>query len=642
MAYQERLLLFTNEAAVGIFNQEKCSISIALSANGEFIKLFTGKSSTVHLTRFCPSNAHDFVRKLLSFRNKYAKQPYLCDRFHKAVSSVFVNSKTMHWKRDKERSYTTSSGWKVYQHSDDQAAYAICPYNKRFCYISEGIYVQDAAVGLHRTSTSIAQHLALTHLTVIPMQSAPLYFQRNEEQSTDSSETSSHSYELDDQECEVPVPISIPIGASDSSSACKFFKEIEHEINILKSISRYPTTLAFALKVEEMDGEIFLCTDPGTFIRNLNYSDSQNFLLESESSLTVETWISKKKRKNINNDYGDGDDDDNFLSSSDLDLKDLKDLEGLEHSGFGCNADGPVLQLKGDYFTFFNSGMHGSSSVVLPPIVMHISLLDSLNSRRTRNDNDVIRSHDNIVSEFGRQNIGDDGDRNERKPVSNISTPLHVYRNTAVRLLAYREHLLDRERSLRMFRWEPSCLRVICHTSLKNIPRNLIRLDEKDVQGIDDGREEGREEGREKGRDGNRRTTHLYSKPAKSNVSRVSECPSSSSVKDDIIPLQLTTQSGTRFTAYPVSSLKGTGNNCFRGIGEKHDDIMKGTGNHESYIPNSSSDYGYLDDEMDDIRSKSGLTNRKYYKIRGVFTDRTQINLCLHTQVRQSNLKVGV
>ena len=145
MEYRERLLLFTNEAAVGIFNLEKSSIFIALSANGEFIKLFTGTSSTVHLTRFCPRKAHDFVKKLLSFRNKYAKQPYLCDRFHKSASSVFVNSKTVHWERNLEHSHTNSSGWKFFQHSKDQNAFAICPYDKRLCYFSEAIYVQDAA-----------------------------------------------------------------------------------------------------------------------------------------------------------------------------------------------------------------------------------------------------------------------------------------------------------------------------------------------------------------------------------------------------------------------------------------------------------------------------------------------------------------
>jgi Domain of unknown function (DUF4524) len=612
MAYQERLLLFTNEAAVGIFNQEKSSISIALSANGEFIKLFTGKSSTVHLTRFCPSNAHDFVKKLLRFRNKYAKQPYLCDRFHKAVSSVFVNSKSLHWKRNKERSYTTSSGWKVYQHSDDQAAYAICPYNKRLCYVSEAIYIQDAAIGLHRTSTSIAEHLALTHLTVIPMQSAPLYFQRSEEC---SSESSSYSYELDDQECEVPVPMSIPSGASDSSTACKFFNEIEHEINILKSLPRYPTTLAFALKVEEINGEIFSCTDPGTFIRNLNYSDSQNFSSESASSLTVESWISKKKRRNIENGNGSK----SYLSFSEVDLK---DLEGLEHSGFGCNADGPILQLKGDYFTFFSSGMHGSRSVVVPPIVMHISLLDSLSSGRTENND---------------QNIEDvRGDRNEMKSGSNIGTPLQVYRNVAVRLLAYREHLLDRERSLRMFRWEPSCLRVITHTSRKNVLRKLIESD----RGVSS--EEGTGKDTDDGRHSDISITQLHAKSTILNRLIISDCPSSSSFNDDIIPLQLTTKSGTRLTAYPVSSLKGAGNISPVENNEIYDDIMRSTGNHGSYTPNSSNINGYLEDEMDDIRSKSGLNSRKYYKIRGAFTDRTQINLCLHTQVRSRCVVVEV
>jgi Domain of unknown function (DUF4524) len=658
MTYQERLLLFTNEAAVGIYNLENSSVSIALSANGEFIKLFTGKSNTVHLTRFCPSNAHVFVKKLLLFRNKYAKQPYLCDRFHKAVSSVFVNSKTLYWKRNKESSCTTSSGWKIYQHSDDQAAYAICPYNRRLCYVSEAIYVQDAAIGLHRTSTSIAEHLAVTHLTVIPMQSAPLYFQRKEEHSSHSSGSSgsshssesSYSYELDDQECEVPVPISIPSGASDSSSACKFFNDIEHEINILKSISRYPTTLAFALKVEEIDGEIFLCTDPGTFIRNLN-SEYQNFSSESESSLTVETWISKKRTKNIDididNGYGNGNGYESCLSSSELDLK---GLEGLEHSGLGCNADGPILQLRGDYFTFFRSGMHGSRSAFLPPIVMHIRLLDSLNSRKTVNGNDVRGSHGNAVSEFNDQNIEDvRGDRNKKESDLNISTPLHVYRNAAVRLLAYREHLLDREFSLRMFRWEPSCLRVIRHSSPKNIPRNFIEFDEilrgrNKGRGVssDEDREKDREGGREKGTDRNASTAHLYSKSSKLNPLGISDCPSSSSVKDDIIPLQLTTQSGTRFTAYPVSSLKGAGNNYLYGNDEVYDSIMKSPGNHGSYIPNSSSNYGYLDDETDDISCKLSLNNRKYYKLRGVFTDRTQINLCLHTQVRSRSVEVEV
>ena len=669
MEYRERLLLFTNEAAVGIFNLGKSSIFIALSANGEFIKLFTGTSSTVHLTRFCPSNAHDFVKKLLSFRNKYAKQPYLCDRFHKSASSVFIDSKTVHWERNLEHSYTSSSGWKFFQHSQDQNTFAICPYNKRLCSFSEAIYVQDAAIGAHRTSTSVPEYLALKHLTIIPFKLAPVFFQRNK-----SPSSSAGPYASNNQGYDISIPISIPTGASDSSTAYKFFNEIEHELNILKSILRYPTTLAFALKVEEIDGEIFICSDPGLSILNSIPCQKDVFLSEL---ITVETWISKKLTNR-------NEDKDENEEEEDLNEGLLNCLE--QPAGFGCNASGSILSLKGDYFTFFSSGsgMYGPKSTSQHPIVMHISLLDSLNSG-IKNYSDVRISCDNAESEITSQNMKDNVKR--KKDImceSHIGTPLQVYRNAAIRLLAYREHLLDRERSLRMCCWVPYCLRVIT----TNYPRNILlsskksndqNLPEKvnsnndgpwikdsrelcgtefdnrtyiekdrtfnlnsDNDGLlksncrgqnqrdnDEDNDRGRERGR--GRTENKSTTHMHTVREIFNSGMFDDISSSLlTEEEDIIPLQLTTQSGTRFTAYPVvnSNRNIVENN------EKFDSITENGEGYENRTPDFSSSYGYSDDEVDRGKYSKNKINRKYCKVRGVFSDRTQINICLNSQVR--------
>lgn len=670
MEYRERLLLFTNEAAVGIFNLEKSSIFIALSANGEFIKLFSGTSSTVHLTRFCPSNAHDFVKKLLLFRNKYSKQPYLCDRFHKSVSSVFVNSKTVHWERNLEHSHTNSSGWKFFHHSQDQNAFAICPYNKRLCYFSEAIYVQDAAIGVHRTSASIPEYLALKHITIIPLKLAPIFFQRN------NSSPSADLYAFDNHGYEVSVPISIPTGASDSSSAYKYFNEIEHELNILKSILRYPTTLAFALKVEEIDGETFMCSDPGLSILNSISCEKDVFLSES---ITVETWISKKITNDKNKNKDENKDEEDFNKEY---------MNCLDHSGFGCNASGSILSLKGDYFTFFSSGsgMYSPKSASQHPIVMHISLLDSLNSG-TKNDSDVRISCDNAESEVTNQNMEDNIMRNKNMSESHIGTPLQVYRNAAIRLLAYREHLLDRERSLRMCCWVPYCLRVITRITPKNVLLSSMKLNEKNIpekvngdnegpwvkdsremygtesdnrtcidedrifslnsdsngfsggnctgqnqRSNDRGRDNGRERGR--GRNENIRTTHQHNVTEIFNPVTFDNSSSSLFTGEDIIPLQLTTQFGTRFTAYPlVQSSKNIIEN-----NKRFDNITEISENYGNRTTNTSSTYGYSDDEMDRSRSLINKNSGKYYKVRGVFSDRAQINICLKSQVRQNEV----
>ena len=677
MEYRERLLLFTNEAAVGIFNLGKSSIFIALSANGDFIKLFTGASSTVHLTRFCPSNAHDFVKKLLSFRNKYAKQPYLCDRFHKSVSSVFVNSKTVHCERNLEHSHTSRSGWKFFQHSQDQNSFAICPYDKRLCYFSEAIYVQDAAIGVHQTSTSVPEYLALKHITIIPLKLAPVFFQRNNSSSTDP-------YALNNQEYEVSIPFSIPTGASDSSSAYKFFNEIEHELNILKSILRYPTTLAFALKVEEIDDEILICSDPGLFILNQIPCQKDVFLSES---ITVETWTKKKITNNDNKDNNDDNDNED---------EDEEDLNGgflnyaEQPAEFGCNASGSILSLKGDYFTFFSSGMYSPKSASQHPIVMHISLLDSLNSG-TKNYSDVRISCDDAESEFTSQSMKENKDRNNNiMSESHVGTPLQVYRNAAIRLLAYREHLLDRERSLRRCCWVPYCLRVITRISPKNILLSSMILNEKNIPEksrcnndgpwIKDSRElcgtefdnrtytdkdrtlnfnsdndrflgsnckgqnqrdndknKFNDRGRERGRDRNenKSTTHQNNVTEIFNPGTFDNSTSSLlTEEEDIIPLQLTTQSGTRFTAYPLLHSKY---DVIENT-EIFDNITENGENYGNRVPNSSSSYGYSDDDPDRNRSLKNKNNRKYYKVRGVFSDRTHINICLNSQVRRNKV----
>ena len=469
MDFSCRHLFLTNEAALGIFNIEKgTTVFVALSSNGEFVKVFKGSSSSIHLTRFCPISSLPYVDSLLLFRNKFASRPYLCDRFHRAASGVFVNSRKLLWGMTPIKPHINSDGWSVYRHEDGQAAYSICPYKKRFCYLSEATFVPESTGKYNRDGLSGENLRFIQHVTVCPLSSAPAFLCGN----------GLH------EPISVPIPNSITCGATDSSAACDFFDTVEHELHILKSRSRYLSSVDFSVKAESIDGNIYICS--------YDVSSHQNTCRNFPEDIAVENWIPARNEVPNIPIFQDS------LLSTDVSYHDLNSRL-LDGADFGCNSRGPILALKGDYFTFYGPGFSPSAG-----ISMHASLLNSFhveedtggeyspgmkNIPEVKNNtgknvprNTTFNKYDNI------ENVNNNSYNNGTNIYSDLDiiSLLSVYRKNAVKLLEYREHLFDRQQALSSNLWLPDCLRPIREErssahSAGNYLQNSIRSDLRNV-----------------------------------------------------------------------------------------------------------------------------------------------------------------
>ena len=756
--FKERFLFLTNEATIGVFIVDSATVFVALSGNGEFVKVYRGDSSSIHLTRFCPVAAHLLVQKLLAFRNRYAHRPYFCDRFQK-ISAPFSGSRTISWSLQTKHQRTTKNCWTVYSDGNGRSLAAVCPFRRKLCYLSDAIFLPDTSIGHHR-SQQASEFRVIRHVTVVPLAHAPAFFHGDY-----ARETSLHNHDSSIlSSCiSTEIPMSIECGASDSSSACEFFHEIEHELTFLKSIRKYPTSIDFAVRVEKIDEEIFLSTS--------NYSHSQccGTPETRTQDITVENWIQPQKiigriemRTKISQQHSD-----EKVSVEDEKL----DEKSLCVEDFGCNGDGPVLTLKGDYFTFYqhqsilsdnNDTSDGDNNVSALGLSIHVSLLDQYceeidcmefeinlhlddkninknkneNKDRSKNenmdeyenkthdkntlekkiteDNEEIfselrsmpsyhRNHSNVKRIFSgdhRCHKSDGNIRDREGSSSQIQNVLRTYRQHAIRLLEYREYLQPRMKHLNASSNIPLCLRSIYDEKKNSFSKERMQIANlpggssvREILGEQEQehrcthrprfghgqRREGEGEG-ERGyggsyyiKDGDLHqifcddTDSLISSSSFSNghdihsssssSSRSSSSSSSSSKRFDVHrnthtvntnydennTVKLHTSFGAKFTAFPYSPIisvstdtsdtsYGWNSTYAHGRG----DLGEGWGSDRS---NRNAE-DQIELERFSSRARSGfpqegrLISEMFDRVRGVFPDRSQVDLCLKTKVR--------
>jgi hypothetical protein len=242
---KERFLFLSNEATIGIFNFSEYTIFIAISCDGNYVKIFNGESRLTHLTRFCPVNSLSLLKRLLDFRNQFASRPYLCQRFHDSISKPFFDSKTVEWKHN-DNNQTCVNGWNLHHSLNGQCVFVICPFKKRLCYLSNALFCPDST---ESSQHEISKELrSIRHLTVIPLSLAPF-----------TIEDINEGKILTDFTTQLPSS-AYGTAAENSSEACLFFDEIEHELLTLKSLNKYPTSVQFAVKIEKIDKDLFMCT----------------------------------------------------------------------------------------------------------------------------------------------------------------------------------------------------------------------------------------------------------------------------------------------------------------------------------------------------------------------------------------------
>ena len=683
--FKERFLLLTNDSALGVFNQDRKTVYIALSNNGEFVKVYEGDSSFIHLTRFCPVSVYPLVQKLLNFRNQYAHRPYLSERFLK-TSSPFNGSRTISWRQETQQQ-TTKNFWKVYSNGDERSLIAVCPHRKKMCYLSDAIFLPASPMSHHQAQLS--SEFRVTRLvTVVPFAHAPTFFQRNYDK---NSGLGSANFSMLGANIMTEIPTSIECGASDSSSACHFFQEIEHELAFLKSDKKYPTSADFAVKIEIIDGEIFLFT--------------QCDLTTGEQSqdIIVESWIQPPRERRIINR--------NTLSSTQMDVAYVEEEgEGCNMSAadFGCNGGGPILTLNGDYFIFYHDQYTSSGGTdvshendhSMTGVSIHISLIEqTCQEMENAKFGTHAQSYNENVSENNSENwVGSETSKDNRKktwcPNHNISNSsnsaqeilstsglrrsdlkseveinvgeddsslqiqniLRRYRQHAIHLLEYRQYLQVRKKHLDASSYTPHCLKSIGGDKMKTGINHFSR--DRAIRAVA-GRQEHRQ-GQGQGYGGsyyvkNLELHEVFCDNADSRISSASRSNRHSSDIDrnsnslhndncsDSNPsnahqcVKLQTSDGTRFTAYPNSeaaldmqkflSAKSYGNMITDeyGLACMHSEldfyeVMRDHADQHEYKKNIGGTYNNSDQGM-------------FCRVRGVFPDRTQLDLCLKSKV---------
>ena len=689
--FKERFLLLTNDSAVGVFNQDRKTVFIALSKNGEFVKVYEGDSSFIHLTRFCPVSVYPLVQKLLNFRNQYAHRPYLSERFVK-TSSHFNGSRTISWSLETQKR-TTKNFWKVYSNGDERSLIAVCPHKKKMCYLSDAIFLPASSMSHHQAQLS--SEFRVTRLvTVVPFAHAPTFFQRDYDK---NSGRSNKSLSMLGANIMTEIPTSIECGASDSSSACHFFQEIEHELTFLKSDKKYPTCADFAVKIEIIDGEIFLFT--------------QCDLTTGEQSqdIIVESWIQPPREKRIINR--------NTLSSTQMDVAYVEEEEegrNMSVADFGCNGGGPILTLNGDYFIFYHdqytssggTDMSHENDHSMTGVSIHISLIEQTcqemeNAKfethaQSYNENMSENSSENwLGSETSKDtwkknwrpnhNISNSSNSAQERLSTNdhrrsdlkseveinvgeddsslqIQNILRRYRQHAIHLLEYRHYLQVRRKHLGASSYTPHCLKPIGGDREKTGINYFSR--DRAISAVA-GRQEHRQGHRQEHRQGQGYGGSYYVKNLELHEvfcdnadSRIGSTSRSNGHPSDIDTnsysfhndnssdsnpsnvhqcVKLQTSDGTRFTAYPNPEAALNTQKCVSA--KSYGDMIK-----DEYglacIRSECDFYEEGKDHADQYEHKKihrGTHNDPdqgmFCRVRGVFPDRTQLDLCLKSKV---------
>lgn len=393
MQFQRNLLL-SNDMTISIF---RCSSSdlhtkVMLSPLGDYVMVIYGNDQYSYLTRFVPSKYYSYVEIALSFRNTFAKAPYMCDRFH-ADKSASIPSFPSNWISRKDSESVFGSGL------------FICPYRRRVICQSEVRYVPEKK---HYLGSSQYQKIAqrngddetailVAHTSMYPLATCPSYLL---DQLT-SSHTSVPSIKL---RCDT-------LKVSPANLAASLFKQFQPALSLLHKRSYYPPDTQYPVVVEYVDNTVYLFS---------GYNKTTCNLTDSE----VDAWILQPSE---DSDLNAVDDDSDYIvyrvpksatvQSSDKQLKNPFRSTEFWHR----LTHGSVLTLSGDQFSYFADDIQVNESSGMMHDCLHgdIHILDGVLSGTSLSGVD-----EQLQSEEQR-----------------MRTVLTNYRTVASHLVIFRRHL---------------------------------------------------------------------------------------------------------------------------------------------------------------------------------------------------------
>jgi Domain of unknown function (DUF4524) len=202
---EQRLLLFTNDVAVGLFPRETETLCVVLSPDGASLTAVRGETVRRCLTRFCPTAMAACVARLVAFRNMHAATPYVCERF--------LADDVPRWRRG------------VNTPTEDVPTVSWCPLQRRMCVQTvANVLSADPMVEIRHGRT----HTATNITRVLPAGNA----------------SSSPS----------PSP---PAVAAECTAA--FVEDLLPELQgLLRDTDQYPSSAAHAVRVQAVGGATFI------------------------------------------------------------------------------------------------------------------------------------------------------------------------------------------------------------------------------------------------------------------------------------------------------------------------------------------------------------------------------------------------
>lgn len=255
-AFTERFLLLTNEAAVGIFPEQK--LNIILSPDGTAAAIVCGEDKKRCLTRFCSTAVAPFVARLLHFRNIHASVPFLCDRFLDASKNYGQSSKI-----------SCEEGGAI-------PAASLCPLKRRVFFSTV------AEVLSNDPMTEIVHGRQLTSAVCVRMLPVQLVAARNGcvQQRWEANPTDQCSRE----------------------QFSLLLQELQPELSSLLALDQYPSSVHFALKVEALDDCTLIVsratrakTGGEGFVQTEGVAEGE----DDGNPVTVEAWWSLPVRRGM-------------------------------------------------------------------------------------------------------------------------------------------------------------------------------------------------------------------------------------------------------------------------------------------------------------------------------------------------------
>jgi hypothetical protein len=382
---------------------------IALSPAGRHVKVYHEGQWYQHLTRFVPGKFEDVVAKVLNYRNRFAGRQYLCSRFAP------------------EREFHSNIATATLVCEHNQMLVLLCPLLQRIHIIRKVYTMNEDNCMEHRFSTAGLNKLNFSEVgSTYPIRRIPLDVQRCIVSAASATlhDTKSSSIAVAPEETDSARCAAECLDALMTSMAAVAVDGerylTPHSATERRTSPSFPTLTM----VESVDGDLFMVSHDGrTGPRTTHEEQSRRLLVHILSVLLQRAGATAEEGEAL---LG------TVWESKELEVECW--LEGSTRASPSHMPGDIVLRLKGDYFTFIHRTAEGLCKDTLHSSHLHHEMQRQAHMLELGDNNEVIWTDDVPDPSLS--------DRDGARAL------LRLYYKQALRLVRYREHVLQQSRGL--------------------------------------------------------------------------------------------------------------------------------------------------------------------------------------------------